>query len=57
MTDQTTPATRGLDHVGLSVRHLESSRHFFCNCLGWQVVGERPEYPAAFVSDGELIVT
>jgi catechol 2,3-dioxygenase-like lactoylglutathione lyase family enzyme len=57
MAENTTPATCGVDHVGLSVRDLESSRHFFCDCLGWRVVGERPEYPAAFVSDGHQIVT
>jgi catechol 2,3-dioxygenase-like lactoylglutathione lyase family enzyme len=52
-----TPATSGVDHVGLSVRDLESTRRFFCDCLGWRVVGERLEYPAAFVSDGQQIVT
>jgi catechol 2,3-dioxygenase-like lactoylglutathione lyase family enzyme len=51
------PATCGVDHVGLSVRDLESTRRFFCDCVGWRVVGERPEYPAAFVSDGEQLVT
>ena len=57
MAEHATPATCGVDHVGLSVRDLESTRRFFCDCLGWRVVGERPEYPAAFVSDGQLIVT
>ena len=52
-----TPATVGVDHVGLSVRNLESTRRFFSDCLGWNVVGERPDYPAVFVSDGSLIVT
>src|SRR5713101_1220969 len=57
LAEHATPATCGVDHVGLSVRDLESTRRFFCDCLGWRVVGERPEYPAAFVSDGEQIVT
>ena len=57
VSEHTTPATCGVDHVGLSVRDLESTCRFFCDCLGWRVVGERPEYPAAFVSDGQLIVT
>src|SRR6266478_4363812 len=57
MAEHPTPATCGVDHVGLSVRDLESTRGFFCDCLGWRVVGERPEYPAAFVSDGQQIVT
>src|SRR5271155_635312 len=56
MTDPA-PATVGVDHVGLSVRDLESTRRFFCDCLGWNVIGERPDYPAVFVSDGSLIVT
>src|SRR5260370_17040299 len=51
------PATVGVDHVGLSVGKLESTQRFFCDCLGWNVVGERPDYPAVFVSDGSLIVT
>jgi catechol 2,3-dioxygenase-like lactoylglutathione lyase family enzyme len=41
----------------LSVRDLEGTHRFFCDCLGWHVVGERPEYPAAFVSEGHQIVT
>src|SRR6266481_6376848 len=57
MAEHPTPATCGVDHVGLSVRDLESTRRFFCDCLRWRVVGERPEYPAAFVSDGHQIVT
>jgi catechol 2,3-dioxygenase-like lactoylglutathione lyase family enzyme len=53
------PATRtyGIDHVGLSVRDLESTRRFFCDCLGWRVVGERADYPAVFVSDKHSVVT
>jgi catechol 2,3-dioxygenase-like lactoylglutathione lyase family enzyme len=50
-------ATDGIDHVGLTVRNLEATRRFFCECLGWRVVGERPSYPAVFVSDGRLMVT
>jgi hypothetical protein len=52
-----TPATVGVDHIGLSVRNLESTRRFFCDCLGWNIIGERPEYPAVFVSDGSQMVT
>lgn len=49
--------TRGVDHVGLTVRDLGATRDFFCGALGWQVVGERPEYPASSVSDGTIRVT
>jgi len=52
-----TSATVGVDHIGLSVRNLESTRSFFCDCLGWSIVGERPDYPAVFVSDGCQMVT
>ena len=52
MADEGKTSTYGFDHVGLSVRDLASSRQFFCNCLGWHLVGERTNYPAAFVSDG-----
>jgi len=57
MADELKAGTYGVDHVGLSVRDLESTRKFFCDCLGWRVVGERPAYPAVFVSDGHDIVT
>jgi catechol 2,3-dioxygenase-like lactoylglutathione lyase family enzyme len=50
MAEHATSATCGIDHVGLSVRDLESTRCFFCDCLGWRVVGERPDYPAAPVA-------
>src|SRR5260370_4513564 len=50
-------STCGVDHVWLSVRGLESTRKFFCDCLGWRIVGERPDYPAMFVSDGHDVVT
>ncbi|WP_420994203.1 VOC family protein [Cupriavidus sp. 30B13] len=51
------PLTAGVDHVGLSVPHLARTRDFFIQCLGWKQVGEKPDYPAAFVSDGKLLVT
>ena len=57
MAEQSTPATCGVDHVGLSVKDLDTTRRFFCDCLGWRVVGERPDYPAVFVSDGRLTLT
>jgi len=49
--------TRGIDHVGLTVKNLDATRSFFVDCLGWKVVGGRPEYPAVYVSDGHGIVT
>ena len=57
MANELNTGTYGIDHVGLSVRDLASSRKFFCDCLRWRVVGERPDYPAAFVSDGHFVLT
>lgn len=57
MTQQAKPATVGIDHLGLSVLDLDATRRFFCECLGWTVVGERPDYPAIFVSDGQVMLT
>jgi len=57
MAEEVKTSTYGFDHVGLSVRDLASSRKFFCDCLGWGVIGERPDYPAAFVSDGRGVLT
>ncbi|MGA7782407.1 MAG: VOC family protein [Paraburkholderia sp.] len=49
--------TVGIDHLGLTVRNLDVTRDFFVNCLGWKQVGGKPEYPAAFVSDGHILLT
>ncbi len=53
----TTAVTLGIDHVGLTVRSLELSLAFFLECLGWTQKGGKPEYPAAYVSDGRCTVT
>jgi len=52
-----TAATLGFDHVGLTVKDLDAARAFFVDCLGWKVVGGRPEYPAVYLSDGNAVVT
>ena len=49
--------TSGIDHVGLAVRDLNLTRDFFVECLQWKQVGEKPDYPAAFVSDGHVMLT
>jgi catechol 2,3-dioxygenase-like lactoylglutathione lyase family enzyme len=51
------PLTRGVHHVGLAVADLDAVERFFVEGLGWDVVGRRPDYPAAFVSDGSLTLT
>lgn len=51
------PATLGIDHVGLTVRSLPESLAFFTQGLRWRQTGGKPEYPAAYVSDGAGVIT
>ena len=53
-TDQ---ITHGIDHVGLTVSNLDLAVSFFQEALGFELLGEKPSYPAAFVSDGTVMVT
>jgi catechol 2,3-dioxygenase-like lactoylglutathione lyase family enzyme len=45
--------TCGAHHIGLAVPDLDAATRFFCDALGFSVAGERPDYPARFVSDAE----
>ena len=49
--------TSGVDHIGLAVRELETTRDFFTKVLGFKEVGGVPDYPAVFVSDGSVTIT
>lgn len=49
--------TQGAHHIGFTVPNLEQARGFFVDTLGFAQVGERPEYPAIFVSDGAIMIT
>lgn len=49
--------TLGVHHVGLTVPDLPEASGFFINALGFEQVGELPEYPAVFVSDGTTMIT
>ena len=49
--------TEGVDHVGLTVADLKRTIAFFTECLGWRLIGEKPDYPAAFVTDGTTRIT
>jgi catechol 2,3-dioxygenase-like lactoylglutathione lyase family enzyme len=53
----TNALTRGVHHIGLAVQDLDAATRFFCDALGFSVVGERPDYPARFVSDGTVLLT
>ena len=52
-----TAKTMGVHHVGLTVPDVAATRAFFIDTLGFSLVGERPNYPAAFVSDGTTMIT
>ncbi len=49
--------TQGAHHVGLTVPSLAEARRFFIDALDFEQVGEVPDYPAAFVSDGTVMIT
>ena len=53
----TSAKTRGAHHVGLTVPDITAARGFFVDALGFEQVGEVPDYPAVFVSDGATMIT
>jgi catechol 2,3-dioxygenase-like lactoylglutathione lyase family enzyme len=55
--NMTAPLTLGTHHVGLTVPDLDAAIAFFCEALGFALVGENPDYPCAFVSDGTTLIT
>ena len=55
MSDQA--LTQGAHHIGLTVPRLPEARAFFIDTLGFSQVGEKPDYPAVFVSDGTTMIT
>ena len=59
MTTQSnsTAITRGVHHIGLTVPDLNGTQNFFVETLGYDVVGEMPDYPAVFLSDGAIMIT
>ena len=58
MTDKTNSAiTRGTHHIGLTVPELAKTRNFFIDTLGYNQVGEVPDYPAVFLTDGTTMIT
>ncbi|MCZ6638653.1 MAG: VOC family protein, partial [Candidatus Dadabacteria bacterium] len=57
MSEQTSSATKGVHHVGFTVPDLEKTKAFFVDTLGYNQVGEVPDYPAVFLSDGDIMIT
>lgn len=51
------PLTQGAHHIGLTIPSLADTKAFFLNTLGYTQVGEVPDYPAAFLSDGTTMIT
>ena len=49
--------TRGAHHIGLTVPDVEKTSQFFIGTLGFAQVGEVPDYPAVFLSDGTIMIT
>jgi len=54
---QTDARTHGVHHAGLTVPDLAAARAFFRDALGFKQVGEVPDYPAVFLSDGAVMIT
>ena len=52
-----TAITQGVHHLGLTVPDLARTRAFFVDTLGLTQVGEKPDYPAVFLSDGTTMLT
>lgn len=49
--------TNGVHHIGLTVPDLQKARRFFVETLGYEQVGEVPDYPAIFLTDGNIMIT
>ncbi|MEM9447529.1 MAG: VOC family protein [Cyanobacteria bacterium P01_E01_bin.6] len=49
--------TQGTHHVGLTVPDLTATRDFFINTLEFTQIGDVPDYPAVFLSDGTVMIT
>jgi catechol 2,3-dioxygenase-like lactoylglutathione lyase family enzyme len=49
--------TQGVHHAGLTVPDLAAARAFFQEALGFNQVGEVPDYPAVFLTDGSVMIT
>ncbi len=57
MTNTNTALTQGVHHIGLTVPDLARTRRFFTETLGLSQIGEVPDYPAVFLTDGDVMIT
>ena len=51
------PKTIGMDHLGLSVRDLDTTTTFFVDVLEWEEIARDDSYPRSTVTDGVLRLT
>ncbi|MGI9263563.1 MAG: VOC family protein [Gammaproteobacteria bacterium] len=56
-TNEKKALTQGAHHIGLTVPDLAKTKAFFVETLGYEQLGEVPDYPAVFMSDGITMVT
>ena len=49
--------THGVHHIGLAVKDLQTTLHFFTEALEFKEIGGKPDYPSVFVTDGHVMVT
>ncbi|MEE2866526.1 MAG: VOC family protein [Pseudomonadota bacterium] len=49
--------TKGINHLGLTVRDLDQTTAFFTELLGWQLLARDDNYPRTTVSDGTVRLT
>tara|TARA_R110002167_G_scaffold57368_1_gene162454 strand:+ start:766 stop:1200 length:435 start_codon:yes stop_codon:yes gene_type:complete len=57
LAETTTVNTLGIHHLGLNVPDIKQTAAFFIEQLHFKQVGEKPDYPAIFVSDGAVMLT
>jgi lactoylglutathione lyase len=50
-------ATKGVNHLGLTVRDLDQTTAFFTDLLGWKLVTRDDSYPRTAVTDGSCRLT
>jgi len=56
-TSSLSPITQGIHHLGLSLPDIKQTAAFFIEHLHFKQVGEKPDYPAIFVSDDTVMLT
>ncbi len=55
--NQATNMTRGIHHLGLTVRDIHQTGDFFKQQLNFTEVGGDASYPSIFISDGTVMLT